>query len=189
LSPQAKGRVERLWGTLQDRLVSELRLANARTADEANDLLRRYRVEHNQRFAVPPAETNPAWRPCPSGATPEDACALVYARRVANNNTVRIEGAVIDIPKKPNAARSTFAKAVVLVRHLLDGRFRVFFDDKMIAQTKARIPRGPGRSRRTVEAWKRHEAWRMREKKERARQAQLRHKQRNESPHEGGQNH
>lgn len=181
LSPQAKGRVERLWGTLQDRLVSELRLANARTADEANDVLRRYRVEHNERFSVPPAESHPAWRPCPPGTTPDDACALVYARRVANNNTVRIEGAVIDIPKRPNATRSTFAKAFVLVRHLLDGRFRVFFEETMIAQTKARIPRGPSRSRRTVEAWKRHEAWRLREKKERARDAQVRRKQRNES--------
>jgi transposase len=158
LSPQAKGRVERLWGTLQDRLVSELRLVGARTADDANEVLRRYRVDHNQRFAVPAAEANPAWRSCPPGVKAEEACALVYARRVANNNTVRIDGEIIDIPKKPNAGRSTYAKALVLVRHLLDGRFRVFFDEKMIAQTKARIPRGPHGSKRTIEAWKRHQA-------------------------------
>lgn len=177
LSPQAKGRVERLWGTLQDRLVSELRLVNACTSDEANELLRRYRFEHNERFAVPPAESNPAWRPCPPGITPEDACALVYARRVANNNTVRIDGEIIDIPKKPNAPRSTYAKAVVLVRHLLDGRFRVFFGDKMIAQTKARIPRGPNGSRRTVAAWKRLEEWRLKEKQGRVRERQLKKRQ------------
>ena len=80
--------------------------------------------------------------------------ALRVARGRARR-TVRIDGEIIDIPKKPNAPRSTYAKAVVLVRHLLDGRFRVFFGDKMIAQTKARIPRGPNGSRRTVAAWKR----------------------------------
>ena len=53
LSPQAKGRVERLWGTLQDRLVSELRLAGAATAAAANAVLAQYRPEHNRRFALP----------------------------------------------------------------------------------------------------------------------------------------
>lgn len=169
LSPQAKGRVERLWGTLQDRLVSELRLVRASTADEANRLLRRYRVEHNMRFAIPPEEANPAWRPCPPGISPEDACALTYARRVANNNTVRVDGAVIDIPKRSNAIRRTFAKALVIVRHLLDGRYRVFFEDTMIAQTKARIPKQPSRTSRTVEAWKRQQAmtraWRLKQQR------------------------
>src|SRR5262252_1700181 len=50
LSPQAKGRVERLWGTLQDRLVSELRLAKASTIEEANAVLMAYTPEHNRRF-------------------------------------------------------------------------------------------------------------------------------------------
>lgn len=171
LSPQAKGRVERLWGTLQDRLVSEMRLVNACTADEANDVLRRYRAEHNRRFAIQPADANAAWRLCPSGIAAENACALLYARQVANNNTVRVDGTIIDIPKKNGAARSTYAKAMVKVRHLLDGRFRVFFEDTMITQTRARIPRGPSGSPRTIEAWKRHETWRLKEKQQRNREA------------------
>src|SRR5213592_4645598 len=63
LSPQAKGRVERLWGTLQDRLTSELRLAQARTVADANAVLARYRLEHNRRFAVRPHDATSAWRP------------------------------------------------------------------------------------------------------------------------------
>jgi hypothetical protein len=55
-SPQAKGRIERLWGTFQDRLVSELRLATVTTLEEANRFLPRYLARHNRRFAVAPAD-------------------------------------------------------------------------------------------------------------------------------------
>jgi hypothetical protein len=55
-SPQAKGRIERLWGTFQDRLVSELRLAKVTTLEEANRFLPRYLARHNRRFAVAPAD-------------------------------------------------------------------------------------------------------------------------------------
>ena len=57
LSPQAKGRVERLFGTLQDRLVAELRLAGVRTLDEANRALGRFLPAFNARFAVPAARS------------------------------------------------------------------------------------------------------------------------------------
>src|SRR6202046_5805391 len=52
LSPQAKGRIERLWKTFQDRLKSELRLAGARTLEQANRVLESFRQDYNQRFAV-----------------------------------------------------------------------------------------------------------------------------------------
>jgi transposase len=54
-SPQAKGRIERLWGTLQDRLISELRLHSVKGIEEANTFLQSFRLAHNQRFAVPAA--------------------------------------------------------------------------------------------------------------------------------------
>ena len=101
LSPQAKGRVERLWGTLQDRLVSELRLADARNVVAANRLLRRYRLQHNARFAVPPEESNSAWRPLPPGLDADELSAFQYVRVVLNNNTVRIGKKTIDIKKQP----------------------------------------------------------------------------------------
>ena len=55
-SPQAKGRVERLWKTFQDRLVSELRLAGARSIQEANQVLAWFLPEYNRKFTVPAKE-------------------------------------------------------------------------------------------------------------------------------------
>ncbi|HEV2057695.1 MAG TPA: ISNCY family transposase [Methylomirabilota bacterium] len=62
-SPQAKGRIERLWQTLQDRLVSELRLQGNVTPEAANAFLPAFRADHNRRFARPPARPQPARRP------------------------------------------------------------------------------------------------------------------------------
>src|SRR3990172_9156548 len=61
-SPQAKGRIERLWGTLQDRLVAELRLRGIQTLEAAETFLPTYLADHNRRFARPPAETTPVWQ-------------------------------------------------------------------------------------------------------------------------------
>lgn len=138
LSPQAKGRVERLWGTLQDRLVSELRLANAITAGEANAVLETYRPAHNKRFAIPPQETIQAWRPSPGLDALDSMCGLQYVRLVANNNTVRIGGQVVDIPHKPRGR--SYAKAYVIVRHLLDGRYRIFYGNELIAEARGKPP-------------------------------------------------
>ena len=55
-SPQARGRIERLWGTFQDRLVSELRLVKTHTIEEANQTLWDYLPRHNQKFAVAAAD-------------------------------------------------------------------------------------------------------------------------------------
>lgn len=151
LSPQAKGRVERLWGTLQDRLVSELRLAQTRTLGEANKVLAKYRIQHNTRFAVPPENANSAWRPCPKGLTADEICAFQYVRVVQNNNTVRIGSQVIDIRK--HSARTTFANATVLVRHLLRGEYRVYYQGERIAWARAPRATEPMGQPRTVDAW------------------------------------
>ena len=131
LSPQAKGRVERLWGTLQDRLTSELRLVKARTAEEANAVLSKHLPEHNRRFAVAPQDAQPAWRPV-RGLDLERICSFRYEATVSNDNAVRLAGApVIDIP--PSRRRKSFAKARVEVRQLLDGSWRVYLGDELIA--------------------------------------------------------
>jgi hypothetical protein len=70
-SPQAKGRIERLWGTFQDRLVVELRLAGVSDRAGADAFLVDYLPRHNARFAVPALDPVPAWRParrCPARA-------------------------------------------------------------------------------------------------------------------------
>lgn len=134
LSPQAKGRVERLWGTLQDRLVSELRVAHATTAAEANVVLERFRSDYNRRFGVAAAAATPAWRAVRRGTDLERACSFAYAATVLNDNTVRLGGTVIDVP--PGPRQRSYARARVEVHQLLDGSWRVYLGDAVIA-TKA----------------------------------------------------
>jgi transposase len=132
LSPQAKGRVERLWNTLQDRLTSELRLVKAKTVAEANAVLLRHTRDHNRRFAVPPENSEAAWLPVRAGLDLERVCSFSYEATVSNDNAVRLSGVpVIDIP--PGRGRESFAKARVDVRQLLDGSWRVYFGDELIA--------------------------------------------------------
>jgi len=132
LSPQAKGRVERLWGTLQDRLVSELRLAHACTAGDANAVLERYRPEHNRRFAVPAQDRAAAWRPVRPGLDLRRVCSFRYEATVLKDNTVRLGGTVVlDIP--PGPRRRSYADTRVEVRQLLDGSWRVYLADRLLA--------------------------------------------------------
>ena len=131
LSPQAKGRVERLWGTLQDRLASELRLAGARTMAEAQVVLERFRPEFNERFAIAATDATPAWRPVRRRLDLDRVCAFRYEATVANDNAVRLGGVVIDIP--PGPGRRSYAKAKVELRQLLDGSWRVYKGDTLIA--------------------------------------------------------
>ena len=135
LSPQAKGRVERLWGTLQDRLVSELRLAGARTLAEANVILARYRPAHNQRFAVAAADRTPAWRPLRRGQDLARLCSFRYEATVLKDNTVRLSGHVLDVPPGPRGR--SYADRRVAVHQLLDGSWRVYLVDQLIATAAA----------------------------------------------------
>ena len=131
LSAQAKGRVERAWGTLQDRLISELRLAGTSTATEANAVLAMFRPDHNQRFAVAPANQQPVWRRLRKGQDLDRICSFCYSAAVLNDNTVRFSGLVIDIP--PGPRKRSYAKVRVELRQLLDGSWRVYHRDRCIA--------------------------------------------------------
>lgn len=118
-SPQAKGRIERLWGTLQDRLVSELRLAGADTLESANAVLARYLPRHNRRFGVPPAEDEPAWRPWAGPRPAEAVFCFRYERRVANDGTLSWAGDRLGLPSRGHG--QSWAGARVLVQERLDG--------------------------------------------------------------------
>ena len=134
LSAQAKGRVERLWGILQDRLTSELRLAGALTRGQANRVLEVYRRDHNKRFMVPAKEPGSAWRKAPSDRTHLlDLCALQHVRTVYKNHTIRVAGRVIDIPKRRDAKHPSYAGKRVIVKHLLSGHYRVFYEGELLA--------------------------------------------------------
>lgn len=135
LSPQAKGRVERHWGTAQDRLTSELRLAGASTAEEANAVLEVYRPRFNQRFAKPARDATPAWRPVRAATDLARVCSLRYSATVGNDNAVRLAGKVFDIP--PGPRRRSYAKARVEVCQLLDGSWRIYLGDDLLLATAA----------------------------------------------------
>src|SRR5258708_20679972 len=87
-SPQAKGRIERLFRTLQDRLVKELRLANARSIEEANDVLGEYLIEHNERYVVAPAKGTNVHRSAGSSRGLDDILCIKTQRLVRNDFTV-----------------------------------------------------------------------------------------------------
>ena len=131
-SPQAKGRIERPWGTFQDRLVSELRLAGATSIEQANDVLRRFRPQYNKRFAIKPREPLSAWRPVPKAVDLKRLCSFRYDAVVKNDNTVQHARRVIQIPPGPKGR--SYAKAHVELCQLLDGSWRVYFEDALIAE-------------------------------------------------------
>jgi transposase len=116
-SPQAKGRVERVWGTLQDRLVSELRRRRAATIDEANEVLVAYLPRHNQRFAVPAVIDEPAWRAWADGLVAASVFAFHYPRKVARDATLSWDGIPLALPRRPDG-RSWAGRVVTLEERL-----------------------------------------------------------------------
>jgi len=134
LSPQAKGRIERLFGVLQDRLIAEMELREITEIDEANEFLKTIFIEdHNRRFGLKPELHQRAWRKVAKGIDIKRTISFCYQGVVGNDNAVRLGGMVIDIPEGPK--RRGYAKAKVEVRQLLDGSWRVYYKDTLIAQT------------------------------------------------------
>src|SRR6266850_298822 len=129
-SPQAKGRIERFWQTLQDRLVSELRLRGIATLEAANAFLPLFLADLNTRFARPPADPRGAWRPAPRDLAAALSCR--YTRRVAHDNTVRLGPRWVQLPR-----RRSYAGRRVDLRECLDGRLLVFADGTCLATQPA----------------------------------------------------
>jgi hypothetical protein len=118
-SPEAKGRVERMWATHQDRLGVELRLARITTIAEANAFLPGYLARHNERFRVPPADPTPAWRSWPAGLSAEAVFAFWYERTVGRDNTVAWDGGALTLPRRSDGR--TRAGQRIRVAERLDG--------------------------------------------------------------------
>jgi transposase len=143
-SPQAKGRIERLWNTFQDRLVAELRLAGITTLAAANVFLATtFLPAFNAQFAVPPAIAASAYRPVPRGCDLTRHCAFHYVRQVALDNTVRVEDVALQLAPGPH--RRSYARAQADVVQCLDGSWRVYVGDRLVTTTPA--PPDPGQLR------------------------------------------
>ena len=130
-SPQAKGRVERLWGILQDRLVSELRLAGACDLDSANRVLQHFIADYNRRFARVPRQTETAWRLAPRDL--DRICCFQHARIVSNDNVVQWDGHRFQIP--PHPRRFSFAGAKVQLYRNLEGEIAIYYGNTRLIHT------------------------------------------------------
>ncbi len=133
-SPQARGRSERMFGTLQKRLPQELRLAGITTMAEAN----RYLAEvfwpaHNARFARPAAEASSAF--VAFAGSLEDILCVQEERVVSNDNTVRYKHRNLQIPADRH--RHHYVKAKVRVHEYPDGTLAVFHGPRCLARYRA----------------------------------------------------
>jgi transposase len=146
-SPQAKGRIERLWNTLQDRLVAELRLAGITTLAAGNAFLATtFLPAFNAQFGVPAAVATSAYRPVPRGWDLDRLCAFHYARQVALDNTVTVAEVVLQLA--PGPSRRSYARAQADVVQCLDGSWRVYVGDRLVGSTPAPLAPGQLRARR-----------------------------------------
>ena len=134
-SPQAKGRIERVWGTLQDRLVAELRLANAASIAEANRVLWEFLPRFNTQFVVPPASPITAYRPLDHGQLPEEIFCFKYPRVVAADNTVQFGPHRIQLLAGPT--RRSYAKTTVELHERMDGSLAVYYQGQKLATQAA----------------------------------------------------
>ena len=131
-SPEARGRSERMFGTLQDRLVREMADAGITTLAAANRFLKEvYLADHNARFTVAAAEPGTAFVPV-SGTNLADILCHQEERVVGNDNTVRFERLVLQIP--PSPLRAHFVKATVRVHRYPDDRLALFHGPRCIAR-------------------------------------------------------
>ncbi len=143
-TPEAKGRLERVWGTFQDRLVAELRLTGIPTPAAGDAFLRdTFLPAFNARFAVPPALAASGYRPVPRGLDLDRVCAFHYARTVAADNTVTLDGLVLQL--QPGPRGRGYAKAPAQVVQCLRGSWRVSVHDTLVVATPA--PPDPGQLR------------------------------------------
>ena len=129
-SPQAKGRVERVAGTFQDRLVSELRLAGVDSLEEANRVLEVYLPQYNERFRVDAVEDGSAYRPVSPELNLGDVLCFKHRRTVGRDNTVRHQCRSLQL--LPNAGRASYAGKKVEVWEALDGKLSVHHEGEEI---------------------------------------------------------
>lgn len=133
-SPQAKGRVERLFRTLQDRFIKELRLNNIKTYKQANHLLQNYFIDYyNSKFAKTAGVKN-AYKPLPLETNLDLIFCKKYQRKVKPDNTIQLDGTTIQIP--PSKHRLSFARCIVDVCLLENSNIYILYKNQLIHSAK-----------------------------------------------------
>jgi transposase len=131
-SPEARGRSERMFGTLQDRLVKEMADADIATMEEANRfLVQTYLPDHNRRFSVDASEAGTAFIPW-AGSDLNEVLCQQEERQVGKDNTVSFERLKLQI--EPSPLRAHFVKATVTVRRYADQTIGLFYGPRCIGR-------------------------------------------------------
>lgn len=140
-SPQARGRCERAFRTLQDRLPKELALAGITTVETANRFLCEvYLPAHNDRFAVPAEDPASAFVTVPE-ALWRDVLCIQEERRVGNDNCISWQGRSLQLP--PTPLRPHLVRATVRVHHYPDGTIAIFKGPQRLASFPPAAPSSP----------------------------------------------
>ena len=134
-SPQAKGRVERMAGTFQDRLVSELRIAKASTLEQANVLLGDFLPRFNAQFRVPAQQDQAAYRSLDSALHLERILCFKYLRQVARDNTVKHQLRTLQL--LPAQDQPSYAGIKVEVLERSDGQLMIQYGGEVIPYQEA----------------------------------------------------
>ena len=138
LSPQAKGRVERMMETFQDRLVTELRLAGASTIGEADEALQEFLPRFNAQFAVAAEHSEMAYRPVPDELSLTETVCLNETRKVGRDNTVKYHWRVLQL--LPGTDRPSYAGLRVNVLERTDGELLIRYDAEAVDFQEAPQP-------------------------------------------------
>lgn len=133
-TPQAKGRIERLWETLQDRLPVELRLMKVSTIQEANGALPVLIAKHNARFSVAPADMQTAYTPLDKEVNLEYVFARRERRKIGGGNAISYKNAIY-VPVD-TCANSFAAKVTVEVRETLSGEVIIWHEGRCVPLRK-----------------------------------------------------
>jgi transposase len=131
-TPQAKGRIERQWGTFQDRLVVALRLAGANTLEQAREVLKNFLKDYNQSFCVPPRQAVAVFRKAPPKTARHKILCLKETRVVKKDHTISFEGLVLQIPYSKKYP--CMADRQAEVRQYRDGHVEIAYRDSIVAR-------------------------------------------------------
>jgi transposase len=138
-TPQAKGRIERLWGTLQDRLVIEMRLAGIQTLQEANAFLPDFIRRHNERFAIQAVEPQAAYAPKPRPERLKDVLCFQHTRKVGRDSTISFEGTTYALEDSAGVAKLRAGYSLGVLCHL-DGSLSARWETKKYALKPYEVP-------------------------------------------------
>jgi hypothetical protein len=138
-SPEAKGRIERVFRTLQDRLVKELRLRDIRTKAEANRYLQHYLPAHNRRFTVEPKSVADVHRAIPEGIDLDAILCIRERRALRKDLTIRYYNKFYQIQKIPPGLRPTY----VWVEERMNGKMFVMYKGRYFSfkEIEIRLPK------------------------------------------------